>query len=188
MSVSILIRRLDAELCPLDFNRSKVTWNRSFDGFIDVVDVQRSKSRELVTLNAGVLDVATHELVFGAKIPETIEEPWCTVRARIGELVEGKDLWWKATDPATPDNLVEKLRDHVLPFFQRMHSLAEMAEFLIATGVQRRKYPLPILQLAALRFRMGERTEACRILDEIRASGIQAWQARVAGLRARFAC
>lgn len=179
---------LDKVLRPLGFRSSRTSWNRHTGPFVQVIDLQPSKSGDLLTLNAGVLDVPSHELVFGEPVPKVVIEPRCTVRVRIGNLLNGRDLWWRVDDAATPNAVVEVVQSHVLPFLQRMRSPEDMAEFLTMMGVLRKRHTLPIIQLAVLKSRLGERAEACRLLAQVCSTAVGAWSARAAEVAERLKC
>jgi hypothetical protein len=55
MTVTDMKREIDKALSPLGFVRHNATWNRRSAQFVDVIDLQVSKSPDSVTMNAGVL-------------------------------------------------------------------------------------------------------------------------------------
>jgi hypothetical protein len=69
MSVSANADDLDAVVKPLGFTRRKMTWNRRSGEFIDVIDLQRGKSGDMVTMNVGVIHIAVHRRVWGKDVP-----------------------------------------------------------------------------------------------------------------------
>lgn len=188
MSTKRVIERMDEVLIPLGFHRKKANWKRSSGLFVDVVDIQVSKAGDSMTINAGVLDAEVHEMCWGTQPPSVIEVPSCTVHARVGQLIDLKDLWWPLDRERTPDDLAENLAVHVLPFLERMHSHAEMERFLTDADVTRQKYPLPALHLAVLRYRRGDKIGACEVLAELRRSALGAWRNRAAEVENRLGC
>jgi len=144
MSMKTTISRLDQLLKPIGFSRAKVTWNRGSGSVFDVIDVQVSKARDCLTINAGVLDPEVYTLVWGREPPKLIEQPSCTIGVRIGGLREDrKDKWWPLTDDRAPAEIVANVEAHVLPFLERTHTREAMKHWLIATEVTRKRYPLP---------------------------------------------
>src|SRR5947208_3321359 len=122
MSTKTIITRVDELLKPLGFTRRKTTWNRKSGSFIEVIDVQTSKAGDAITINAGVLHPDVHRKCWATEPPVIVEEPSCTVRARVGQLLDGRDLWLRLDDPRTLNEVIEKLNAPVLPFLERMHS------------------------------------------------------------------
>jgi hypothetical protein len=188
MTARAVIVRMDEVLIPLGFQRKKVTWNRALGSVVDAVDVQVSKAGDSLTINAGVLESEVYRTCWGTQPPPDIEVPSCTVYVRIGQLVDLKDLWWPLNAERTPEDVTEKLKAYVLPFLERMNSHAEMERFLDAAGVARQKYPLPIIQLAILRHRRGDKSGACTLLAELRRSALGAWRNRTADVEERLRC
>ena len=94
MSTKNIKSRLDERLKPIGFVRHKDVWNRKLGTFIDVIDIQTSKAGDTITINCGVLNSEVSKLFFGAPLASTsVDEPSCTVRARVGQLIDDKDLW-----------------------------------------------------------------------------------------------
>src|SRR5262245_56135377 len=145
MSTKTVIARMEEVLRPLGFHRTKTsggsplvkTWNRLAGPFVDAVDVQVSKDGDSITINAGVLEPKVYEMCWGMQAPLVIEVPSCTVYARVGQLIDRKDLWWPLNGERTSEAVAENLAVHVLPFLERMHSLAGMEQFLTAAEVRR---------------------------------------------------
>jgi hypothetical protein len=98
MSETSVIRELDNLLKPLGFTRQKTSWNRRSGNVVEVITVQISKTGDTGTVNAGVLDMDAYVKLWGTEPPALVEEPACTVSARVGDLIDGKDLWWQLND------------------------------------------------------------------------------------------
>ena len=188
MSTKSVIRRLDELLKPLGFVRHKVTWNRPSGSFVDVIDVQTSKSGDMITINAGVFDPEVYRQCWPEEPRGIIQEPNCTVRARVGELVEGLDLWWDLGEQETLDDVADKLTSDVLPFLERMNSREAMEEFLTNAEEGKKKYPPHIIYLAILKNERGDREGACALLTEFGKKAIGAWKTRVNEIAERLAC
>lgn len=188
MSTKPVIIRVDELLKPLGFVRHKATWNRRSDSFVDVIDVQTSKAGDTITINAGVLHPGVHGKCWGTEPPSVIEEPSCTVRIRVGQLLDGKDLWWRLNDAKILDDVAEKLTVYMLPFLERMHSPEAMEHFLTSAQVTKQKYPLPVICLAILKSEQGDRTAACALLTELSEKSVGAWRNRISDVARRLGC
>jgi hypothetical protein len=189
MSSRTILTRIDAVLKPLGFAWHKVTWNRKSPPFVDVIDVQTSKAGDSMTLNAGVLHQTVHSISWGTEPAAVIQAPSCTVHVRVGQLVDGKDVWWQLDDQAILDDVVGKLGARVLPFLTSMHSIVAMVQFLMSTEAKR-KYPDPwsIIYLAILKSEQGDNAGACVLLAEFRKKAGEAWKSRIGEVSARLGC
>jgi hypothetical protein len=188
MSHKAVILRLNELLKPLGFTRQKAVWNRRVGNVVDVIDVQVSKAGDTITVNAGVLDHEVHAKLWGKEAPPFIEEPACTVRARIGELIDSNDRWWSLSKVETATEVAEAVKARVLPFLKCMHTRQAMAEWLVTTQVVRKKYPPPILNLAILKSDLGKNQEACALLADFRGKTVGAWRARFDEVGKRLGC
>lgn len=188
MSTTAVVERLHELLAPRGFERQKRTWNRKSHTFVDVIDVQVSKAGDAVTVNTGVLDPDVYKGCWGTDPPAFVDEPSSTVRARVGQLMGDRDVWWPISEAETPESVVEAVAANALTFVERMHSREAMVEFLMASGVLRQKYPPPIIYLAILRNDLGDNLGACSVLDELRKTARGAWRARVIEVSVRLGC
>lgn len=186
MNTKPVVAQLDQLLGSLGFARQKMTWNRKVGPFVDVVDLQPSKTGDALTVNAGVLHPGVHKVCWGDDAPAFVEEPSSTVRARIGQLLDGKDIWWRDDDENVASEIVEQVRAHVVPFLDRMHSGEALAEQLKSFGVTKQKYPPPIIYLAVLMWQNGDVAGANTLLNELRKQTVGAWQTRVADVIERL--
>lgn len=175
-------------LHPHGFRRQGLTWNRRKDSFVDVVEVQRNKGGDKVTANFGVLNEEAYFLFAGAAAPTWISEPICTVRARVGELIDGKDKWWSLDDTQELDGMVDRLTEVALPFFDRLHSDHGMEKQLSSVPVSHQRYPPPVIYLAILRSRLGDRAEACKLLHTLHERTNKAWKMKVLEVCNRLGC
>lgn len=182
------IRAFDALLAPNGFKRRELTWNRRSGRLVDVVDLQISKPGDATTANVGVADPEVYRRCWGEDLEGFVEEPSCTVRARVGELSSGKDLWWPIEQIEGPTKLTGLVENHGLPFIEGMHSRVAMAKYLTNAGVRKRKYPPPIIYLAILNYDLGDKVAACALLDELSKTSIGAWRTRVNQVLLRLEC
>jgi hypothetical protein len=188
MSEKAVVDKLDELLSPLGFTRNKTVWNRRSGYVVEVIDVQVSKTGDTATVNTGVLDIDAHVKLWGSEPPSLVEEPSCTVRARIGELIDGNDQWWEFDEDGTEDKIARAVTEHVLPFVKRMRSRQAMVQRLTDTGVVKKKYPPAILNLAILQGLLGEMPKACALLAEVQGKAIGAWRARAVEVAERMGC
>lgn len=188
--VAAVRRRLDEVLQPLGVRRRKDTWNREWDPFVDVIDVQLSKARHAVTMNVGVLDREIYARCWNSTPGEFIEEPSCTARSRIGQLlkVEPHDLWWRVDDPALVENVNDAARNLAIPFLERMHSRGQIEEFLAASRERKGRYPPPIISLALLMNERGDREGACAVIEDLRRRALGAWRDRLREISEELNC
>lgn len=188
MNQKTIVAKLDALLMPLGFVRQKFTWNRRSASVVDVIDVQISKAGDAVTVNAGVLDLEVHVALWGSKPLENVEQPTCTVCARIGELIDGRDKWWQLSEGVTPSDVSEAVATHVVPFLARVNTRAGMKQWLLDSSVEKKRYPPPIISLAIIKSFSGEAVEACKLLADLQKKATGAWRARVTEVAGRLGC
>ncbi len=188
MRPTSIIAGLDAVLNPLGFRRQKSSWNRRRRPFIDVIDVQLDKAGARLTVNAGVAHPEVYKGCWRTELAHVVQESACIVRARIGDLMEGRDFWWLLAQSDIQNDLVQKVCKHVLPFFDQMHSLEAMERFLSARQVTTRRYPPPVIYLAILKHRGGDQSGACRLLSEFGKRALGEWKARIAEVALELGC
>lgn len=188
MSAASLVARFDRELAPKGFTRKNATWNREQDSMVDVIDIQVSKSGDTVTMNAGVLSRQIYFTCWGRDAEPFIEEPFCTVRARVGQLLDNKDRWWDVSGASVADEMVGCLEVQILPFLERIRSLEGMRDWLASTGAPSPKSPLPSICFAVLQSQLGDIGSACAALAELERKALGAWKARAHEVAARIGC
>lgn len=188
MSAALIIARLDRELTPKGFCRKKATWNREQGSLVEVVDIQTSKDGDAVTMNVGVLSRPIYLACWGRDAESFIEEPECTVRARIGRLIDNKDRWWDVNSAGVAEEMVDCLAARILPFLERMRSLEAMRDWLASTGIPSPKSPLPSICFAVLQAQLGDISAACTALANLERKALGAWKARAQEVAARIGC
>jgi hypothetical protein len=159
------------------FRRSGSTFRRSLTGCVHVVNVQAGRRflEGKFTLNVGVFFPAAHdqvrELLRWDPGPGGPSEHECTVRRRIGELLNVEDHWWTLS-PGDCDRVVDEVRlavrDVVLPWLERCSDGA----------VARQEASGP--QAIALALMLGDVEDARRrarqeISDAPQATALHAW-------------
>ena len=98
------------------------------------------------------------------------------MRARIGQLIDGRDLWWNPAPADAADDIADKVANHVLPFFEQMHSVDAMVQFLEDGQVLNQRHPPPITYLAILRYEQGDARAACALLADLQRRDVGAWR------------
>jgi hypothetical protein len=188
MSATSIITRLDRELSPKGFSRKKATWNREQGPLVEVIDIQTSKGGDAVTMNVGVLSRPIYLACWGRDAESFVEEPFCTVRARVGQLLDNKDRWWDVSSESVAEEMVDCLGARILPFLERMRSLEAMRDWLASTGMPSPKSPLPSICFAVLQAQLGDTGAACAVLAELERKVLGAWKARAQEIAVRIGC
>ena len=188
MSTKKLISAIDVILKPLGFVRKGMTWNRRSSDVIDIIDVQISKLGETVTLNAGVLDIVVYLCIWDKVPPVFVEEPFATVRIRIGDLLDHKDKWWKIDQDNSVTEILSVINDTLIPFFDRLHRRDEMAAWLDRPEVAKRRQPVEILARASLMKLLGQGSEACEFIELQQRLMIGNWRNRFKDFANRLGC
>lgn len=184
--LSLLIAALDHPLRAAGFDRRRQAWNRRAGLFVDVIDVQASKSQRTAFVNLGVLDSEVYARTWSREPRAFIHEAECTVRSRLGVLASGRDVSW---DPTLEDDRtqISAYLQHIgMPFFDGMHSRPAMIGHLEGQSV---RAPADNLSLAVLHECEGNKQVACRLLTGPDFVGLGAeWMNRVRTLAAAFDC
>lgn len=188
MSAASIIARVDRELTPKGFSRKKATWNRERGPVVEVIDIQTSKGGDAVTMNAGVLSRSTYFSCWGHNAEAFIEEPFCTVRTRVGQLLDSKDRWWNVGGAGVAEEMVGCLGTQLLPFLERMGSLEAMRDWLTSVGMPSPKSPLPSICFAVLQSQLGDIDAACSVLAELEGKALGAWKVRAKEVAMRIGC
>lgn len=172
MEKAQLISKIDDVLEKYQFYRKGGLWNRDYTEFVDVIDFQISKSKDMFTLNAGVADKFVIQTCWGMGGSEMVEEPSCTVRARLGELLHGRDMWWSLSDGDGVEEVLSGIQDAAIPFLQRNHNIEHMIETLENDPASKR-YPPGVIYLALLHHRKGESGRCREMFKSMKLTG--AW-------------
>jgi hypothetical protein len=106
--------------------------------FIDVINLQggvRSLAGRCA-VNLGIY-IPEYEVVPG-KVASPHKEYDCVIRARLSTLVFGEDVWFDCSDPGAAELISNLLSSHGLPWFERLSTLAAVAEELKAGRLSNR--------------------------------------------------
>jgi hypothetical protein len=183
-----LIDRVDAVLKPIGFARRKSIWNRRAGPFIDVIELQGSKPGDAITVSAGVVDIDVFRQCWATEPPALVDSASSTINVRVGQLIDGKDLWWMVTQQDVAEDIRTKVTEFILPFLDRMRSPEAMEQFLNHAKVVNQDYPLPVITLALLKHKNGDQKGACEILTNLGKRTVGAWLGRIGEVVARLGC
>jgi len=179
MTISAYAKAIDDVLRPIGFKKKRHVWNRNHENYIDVVDMQIAKSGDGLAINIGVFEREIYTECWQERGPEFVDEASCIVRTRLGQLIDGKDRWWKLGDPDGLREVKKALGEFGLEFVERMHSARGMELFLDESGVRKSYYPLPAIYLAIIILKSGNRSDGCQLLQELKGRNTGDWQRRV---------
>lgn len=163
-------------------------WNRQFEWFTDVVDLQFSKSGDRVTVNAGVTHSALYARCWGKALSARVEIPQCIAKVRSGELLHDDDTWWPTESMSAMEGIPNVITTKVIPFLDSMHSMQALETFLREKNVIRQRYPPSIIYLAILMCDRGERDGACSILGDLERTSVGGWKARIRDVSKSLHC
>lgn len=156
-------RALDRALTPLGFVRENRGWIRQRGEIRDWVDLQKSSIDGSVTVNLFAKNLETERIL--RSIPC---EKGLGIRQfgqRIGELIDGRDRWWK-NDPNGPTEIAEAVLQHGIPWLERVRSLEDEASNWYGRGTTGSWRKPNLTVLAVTLFRLGALHEALALFDE----------------------
>jgi hypothetical protein len=168
-------------LKPAGFKRRRNAWRRDSGGFVDIVNLQVSKSFDSLWVNLGVIEPDAYRYSWGEQLGSTFDEARCTVRERLGVLIDGLDHSWPAGDPTSADTIAALLDSLGLNWLDGMHSLGAIERELerVFAAHQQRGYPPEAIALAVVQFKNGHVDAACATLNARRRWPIGLWEDRL---------
>jgi Domain of unknown function (DUF4304) len=159
------------------FSKNGLTWNRRIGDFVDVIDLQISKSSDQITSNVGVTYQPLHDTVWSDVESNAIQEASCVYRARLFDLAGEKFTWLDLDAPEAGSTFVKAIETVALPKLQDQHNLHSLLNALEAELGS--SYPIPKIYYAVLMFFIGEREKALAALHDLRAANSVALSKRV---------
>lgn len=186
MSRKELTAFLDQALRPLGFHRHKGTWNRRLATFVDVISLQKDKSNDLITVNIGVAHRDVFKQCWATELPAIVTEVDCTARARIGQLIDNRDVWWPLEAPATAEEIRAAIVAYAMPFLEEMRSLEAMEKHL--TALSKLPYPLPAILLSIVKSELGDRAGSCAVVIDTYRRSNASWRTRIRDVAERIGC
>ena len=180
--------RINQLLAPLGFERRETAWNRRRNGLIDVVSMQVEGAIEKLTVEAGVLHPTAYVTCWGEDVPDFVDAPDCTVRARVGDLIDKHSHWWPLDRPELAEDVVDKIARYLLPYLDRHQSVDAIEKSLAASGPVKFLRPPDTIYLAILMRERGDTAGACALLAQVHKKALGDWRTKVAKLLQRLGC
>lgn len=180
--------QIDQLLTPLGFERNEAAWNRRRNGLVDVVSMQVDGVIEKLTVEAGVLHPIAYTKCWGEDVPRFVDVPECTVRARVGQLIDNHALWWSLDQPGIATDVVDKIAGFLLPYLDRHQSATAIETSLAASGPVKYLRPPDTVYLTILMAERGDAAGACALLAEFHKKALGDWKPSAAQLMERLGC
>lgn len=193
LSMANTITRISAQvhevLKLVGFKRRGNAWNRASGDFIDVINIQTSKSLTIsIAVNVGVLDSKVHEVFAETQLPKVVPEYLCTVRSRLGMLMTGRDIWWNTSDPEVDTMIAESIRNFAVPFTDGLHTRAAIIEKLAEQLKVQRTDVATEAKMAILLHIIGRLKESNQLLQILKTRKTSdLWQQRIEKISERLA-
>lgn len=162
MSRLTYTKAIDDVLICVGFTREKRVWTRIRGEMEERLDLQKSWIDGSVTVNVYAKNLETDRIL--SSIACDAAMGIIQFGVRIGNLVDGRDRWWK-NDPNGPAELGELVRRYALPWFDQFGTLEDQAAKLYgrAGGGGWRSPNIP--PLAITLYRLNEIDEALALFD-----------------------
>ncbi len=171
------------------FKKKEMTWNKTVDGFIQVIDFQVSsysdEKEETFTINLGVLCPEIWNACWQKEPPKFVKEDDCFPRLRVGQLLGGfsgdsKDQWWVCSTDVNEDVLGEELsvliESKCLPFIGGMLSKKNINDLYSSSSIN--LLPVDKVYLAIVKKLVGDKESSAGLLSEVGKIS-KAWSNRV---------
>lgn len=178
------------------FKKKNLTWNKSKDGVIQVVDFQLSRfnsdGEEGFTINLGVFDSQVWKKCWGKESPKFIKEEDCFLRIRAGRLLNKLsektiDHWWACNSNTNESEFGKEIKvlleEKCLSFLDDMLDQNKVVKFYFSNF----KHLMPIekIYLAIIQHSVGDVHSCDELLSEVAANS-KAWATRVEQVRSRI--
>lgn len=172
------------------FKKKDLTWNKSIDGFVQVIDFQRSRFNSVdednFTINLGVFDLQVWQTCWMKQPPKFINEEDCFPRVRIGQLLsrfseDVTDHWWICNAETNEESLGQEITDLLeskcIPFLDGLLSRHSIIDFFSSKTVSN-LMPVEKIYLAIIKDSVGDTSSSSNLLSEVSAIS-KAWSNRV---------
>ena len=184
---------IESHIAPLlkryGFKKKKMTWNKTIDGFIQVIDFQVSsysdEKEETFTINLGILCPEIWNACWQKEPPRFVKEDDCFPRLRISQLLgsfsgDTRDQWWECSPNINEDILGEELsaliENKCFPFIDAMLSKKNINDFYSSSSIS--LLPIDKVYLAIVKSLVGDKESSSRLLSEVGEIS-KAWSSRV---------
>lgn len=124
------------------------------------------------TVNLGIYIPEVYELASESVWThgDFIKESMCQIRARLGEITHGKDVWYKLDNVDTDSisqEIASLLEGYGLPFFESIDTREKLEAYLIYEARDNRRFATnPLLDLMYMSLKKGDRLHAQKYLQE----------------------
>jgi len=172
---------LDATLKPRRFTRRGSRWYRKQGDLTDVISVIRSKSGASVDIELGVFDPGPYVALWN-RLPNTITESDCVVRAEVGALADAGRVWHEGSQEDAIV-LAHLIREQGLGWLDSMHDATARVVYL-----KSRKWlaPTEAALLALSEEGIGDRASARARLRALISEDNEDWDFRIRDLLAHL--
>jgi len=175
----LLISKIDDLLENYQFYGNGPLWNRTYAEFVDIIDLQFSKAKDMFTINVGVASKFVIETCWGLNGEDMVDEPSSTVRARLGELMYGRDVWWNLSSGGAVDEVSSAIQEVAMPFLQLNHNIDHMIQ-LLENDLAAKRYPPGVIYLALLHYQKGESDRCREMFESMKLTG--AWSKKASDI------
>ena len=121
-----------------------------------IIDTQwgrwKSDERAEFTVNCGIFVAGVTSIYFNRPEPSRIQVTDCCIHSRIGMLADDKlDKWWRfqaedvavTVDCSIGEEMCSRLREHTMPFLNRLQTPRDVLEFLVTPRTKENKQVWP---------------------------------------------
>lgn len=156
-------KALDRALQPWGFAREGKDWIRLRGEIRDRVNLQKSWVDGSVTVNLFAKNLETERILKSIPCDDVLGI--VSFGQRIGELIDGRDRWWK-DHPHGPTEVAEAVQAYGIPWFERVRTLEDEASKWYGRGTTGSWRKPNLTVLAVTLFRLGLLEEALALFEE----------------------
>jgi Domain of unknown function (DUF4304) len=120
-----------------NFARSKFTWNRISEKFIDVIAYQKCGNK--FTINFGIASKRIYNLVWPEFRNKFVDETKCLISDRVPNLIFGSDMWWDY-EQTSISGLKQQIYSTCSTYFSQDRSDIKFLEYITSNN-NLSKYP-----------------------------------------------
>lgn len=139
------------------------------------------------TKYGGIRQGNARDILGRAPPPEIADQSQCTVYARVGQLIDGRDKWWPLTEAQIDLDAIKESVNLAISFLSKMQSREQMIDWLIDNKVTAKRYPPPVINLAILMALMGRKSDAYKVLADLQLKVSGPWKDRIEQVHERIA-
>ena len=171
------------------FKKKDMTWNKSVNGFTQVINFQVSTysddQEESFTINLGLFSPEVWKVCWQKEPPKFIKEDDCFPRIRASQLFgklsqESTDHWWRCSQGSNDNDLsnevIALLEGKCIPFVDGLLTMQNISELYSSKDVK--LLPIDKVYLGIIKNLTGDKVSSSELLDSV-ASISKAWAIRV---------